>query len=113
MKTAIKRTSKFLQDKYVDNSSRICCQYIDEFLRNTARFQAKASKNVHDFHTIFEEIKKRLRDAMRPKVIRRSIEFIIERMNRLITVACWRISIVQMKPELWNNLIFLHLIQLI
>ncbi|CAH2011330.1 unnamed protein product [Acanthoscelides obtectus] len=55
MKTAIKRTSNFLQDKSVDNSSIVYCQYIDEVLQNTTRFQANASNNVHDFHTIFEE----------------------------------------------------------
>ncbi|CAH1999997.1 unnamed protein product [Acanthoscelides obtectus] len=92
-----------------------------------ARFQAKASKN--DFHT-FEEIQEHIWETnmMTPKVIflhaleddcilihvdRTSIELIIEMMKRLITVACWRFSIVQMNPELWNDMIFLHLIQLI
>ncbi|CAH1977418.1 unnamed protein product [Acanthoscelides obtectus] len=94
-----------------------------------ARFQAKASKNVHDFHT-FEEIQGHIWETniMTPKVIflhaleddcrlihaeRASIELIIEMMKRLRTVACWRFSIVQMNPELRNDLIFLHLIELI
>ncbi|CAH1973040.1 unnamed protein product [Acanthoscelides obtectus] len=92
-----------------------------------ARFQAKASEKVHDFHT-FEEIQGHIWETniMTPKVIflhaleddcrmvhaeRTSIELIIEMTKRLISVACWRFSTVQMNPELWNDLIFLHLIQ--
>ncbi|CAH1963872.1 unnamed protein product [Acanthoscelides obtectus] len=61
-KTAIKQTSKLLQDKPVDNSIMVYCQYIDEVLRNTVRFQAKVYKNVHNFHAASEEIKKKLSD---------------------------------------------------
>ncbi|CAH2004419.1 unnamed protein product [Acanthoscelides obtectus] len=60
MKTTVKRTSKFSKDKSVDNSRMVDSQYIDEVLRNTVRFQAKASKNVH---TTFE-IKNKLRDIL-------------------------------------------------
>ncbi|CAH1967306.1 unnamed protein product [Acanthoscelides obtectus] len=94
-----------------------------------ARFQAKASKNFRDFHT-FEEIQGHIWETniITPEVIflhalkddfrlihseRTSIEMIIEMVKRLITVACWRFSIVQIKPELWMDLILLHLIQLI
>ncbi|CAH1961358.1 unnamed protein product [Acanthoscelides obtectus] len=81
-----------------------------------ARFQAKASKNVHDFHT-FEEIQGYIWETniIMPKVIflhaleddcrlihaeRTSIELIIEMKKRLITMACWRFSMVQMNPKL-------------
>ncbi|CAH2001751.1 unnamed protein product [Acanthoscelides obtectus] len=60
MKTTVKRTSKFSKDKSVDNSSMVDNQYIDEVLRNTVRFQTKASKNVN---TTFE-IQKALKEII-------------------------------------------------
>ncbi|CAH1991869.1 unnamed protein product [Acanthoscelides obtectus] len=48
------------------------CQYTDEVLRNIcSQVLAKASKNVNDFHTTFEEIEGHIWETkiLRPKVI--------------------------------------------